>query len=141
MITGASSGIGRATARAFAAAGARLVLVSRDADALADVDRECRGRGGQVLVVPTDIADPAAVDRLAARAEEHYGRVDVWVEAASVGIAGPFGSESVDEIRRLVDVNVLGTTLCARAALNAFRRQGSGVLVIVGSLLSCFSTR
>ncbi|WP_239082559.1 SDR family NAD(P)-dependent oxidoreductase [Actinoplanes teichomyceticus] len=136
LITGASSGIGRATALAFAADGARLVLASRSGEALAEVERDCRARGGQVLVVPTDITDPAAVERLARLAVRRFGRIDVWVEGVAVGIAGPLGSESVDEIRRLVDTNVFGTVLCARAALATFRAQGDGILVVVGSLLS-----
>jgi RNA polymerase sigma factor (sigma-70 family) len=86
--------------------------------------------------VPTDIADPAAVERLARLAVKRFGRMDVWVEAVAVGVVGPLGSESVDEIRRLVDTNVFGTALCARAALATFQAQGSGVLVLVGSLLS-----
>jgi short-subunit dehydrogenase len=138
VITGASSGIGRATALAFAAEGARLVLASRSHEALPEVEQDCRRRGGQALVVPTDIADPAAVERLAQLAVQRFGRIDVWVEGVAVGVAGPLGSESVDEIRRLVDTNVFGTVLCARAALSTFRRQGNGVLVIVGSLLSLF---
>ncbi|WP_238658707.1 SDR family NAD(P)-dependent oxidoreductase [Micromonospora foliorum] len=138
LITGASSGIGRATALAFAAEGARLVLASRGQEALAEVEQDCRARGGQVLVVPTDIADPAAVERLTRLAVQRFGRIDVWVEAAAVGIAGPLGSESVDEVRRLVDTNVFGTVLCARAAVTTFRAQGAGILVLVGSLLSVF---
>src|SRR5215212_7454536 len=93
LITGASSGIGRATALAFAAEGARLVLASRSREALAEVEYQCRARGGQVLVAPTDIADPAAVERLARTAVQRFGRIDVWVEAAAVGLAGPLGSE------------------------------------------------
>jgi short-subunit dehydrogenase len=138
LITGASSGIGRATALAFAAEGANLVLASRSGEALVEVERDCRGWGGQVLVVPTDIADPASVERLAQMAVRRFERIDVWVEGVAVGVAGPLGSESVDEIRRLVDINVFGTTLCARAALAAFQAQGDGTLVLVGSLLSLF---
>jgi short-subunit dehydrogenase len=138
LITGASSGIGRATALAFAAEGARLVLASRSQEALAEVEHDCRARGGQVLVVPTDIADPAAVERLARLAVQRFGQIDVWVEAVAVGIAGPLGSESVDEIRRLVDTNVFGIALCARAALATFQAQGHGTLVLLGSLLSVF---
>jgi short-subunit dehydrogenase len=138
VITGASSGVGRATALAFAAQGACLVLASRSQEALAEVERDCRQRGGRVLVVPTDIADPAAVERLARLAVQRFARIDVWVEAVAVGIAGPLGSESVDEIRRLVDTNVFGAVLCTRAALATFKSQGNGILVIVGSLLSLF---
>ncbi|GAA4937182.1 SDR family NAD(P)-dependent oxidoreductase [Actinoplanes utahensis] len=138
LVTGASSGVGRATALAFAADGAYLVLASRGAEALAEVADECRARGAEVLVVPTDIGDPAAVDRLAAAAVERFGRIDVWIEAAAVGIAGQLGSESVDEIRRLIDTNVFGVVLCCRAALTRFREQGHGRLVLVGSLLSLF---
>ncbi|GAA1639685.1 SDR family oxidoreductase [Actinoplanes couchii] len=136
LITGASSGIGRATALAFAAerthGATRLILVSRSAEALADVARECRDRGADVLVAPADITDPDAVGTLA----EH--RIDVWVEAVAVGVAGPLGSEPVAELRRLVEVNVFGTALCARAAMGVFRRQEHGTLIIVGSLLSLF---
>ncbi|GIE34631.1 short-chain dehydrogenase [Actinoplanes italicus] len=138
VVTGASSGIGRATALAFAAEGASLVLASRGAEALAEVEIDCSAKGAKVLVVPTDIADPEAVERLADSAVQRFGRIDVWIEAAAVGIAGQLGSETVDEIRRLIDTNVLGTTLCARAALTTFRKQGHGTVVFVGSLLSLF---
>ncbi|WP_430781632.1 SDR family NAD(P)-dependent oxidoreductase [Actinoplanes sp. G11-F43] len=138
LVTGASSGIGRATALAFAGRGTSLVLASRSAPALAAVERDCVSRGARVLTVPTDIADPAAVDRLAGSAVERFGRIDVWVEAVAVGVAGPLTSAPVDEIRRLVDVNVFGTTLCARAAMTVFRKQDHGTLIIVGSLLSIF---
>jgi short-subunit dehydrogenase len=135
VITGASSGIGRATALAFAGLGARLVLAARDPGALGEVERACRARDAQVLVVPTDITDAAAVERLARRAVERFGRVDVWVQAAAALIAGALGTEPVEELRRLVEVNVVGATLSARAALATFQDQGQGTLVIVGSLL------
>jgi short-subunit dehydrogenase len=138
VITGASSGIGRATALAFADAHAALVLASRGAEALAEVERDCRARGAEVLIVPTDIADPAAVEQLTRSAVRRFGRIDVWIEAAAVGIAGPLGSESAHEIRRLIDTDVLGATLCARAAVTTFQAQGHGTLVMVGSLLSLF---
>jgi short-subunit dehydrogenase len=135
VVTGASSGIGRATALAFAGLGARLVLAARDPQALGEVERACQARGAQVLVAPTDITDAAAVERLGRRAVERFGRVDVWVQAAATLIAGPLGSEPVEELRRLVEVNVVGAALSARAALATFRVQGQGTLVIVGSLL------
>jgi NADP-dependent 3-hydroxy acid dehydrogenase YdfG len=138
VISGASSGIGRATALAFAAEDMRLVLASRSADALAEVQDACEARAAQVLVVPTDITDPVAVERLAAQAVQRFGRIDVWVEAAAGMLAGPPGSESVDEIRRLVDTNVVGSALSTRAALTIFQNQGHGVLIVVSSLLGVF---
>jgi uncharacterized membrane protein len=99
VITGASSGIGRATALAFAGLGARLVLAARDPGALGEVERACRARDAQVLVVPTDITDAAAVERLARRAVERFGHVDVWVQAAATLIAGPLGTEPVGDRR------------------------------------------
>jgi short-subunit dehydrogenase len=135
VITGASSGIGRATALAFAGLGCRLVLVARSAEALRHVQDACRRRGARVLVVPADIADAAAVERVGQAAVNRFGGVDVWVQAAASVIAGPFGTESVEELRRLVATNVVGTALSARTALALFQTQGHGVLVIVGSLL------
>jgi short-subunit dehydrogenase len=135
VVTGATSGIGRATALAFARHGARLALVARDADRLADLAGECRQQGGEALVVPADVADPAAVARVRAEAVRRFGRVDVWVNGASVGIAARFGDEPVDEVRRLVDTNILGCVNGSRTALEQFRAQGGGTLVNVSSLL------
>jgi short-subunit dehydrogenase len=138
VITGASSGIGRASALAFAGHGTRLVLAARGRGALADVERECRARGVDVLVVPTDIGDPEAVAALERAAVARFGAIDVWVQAAAATVAGPLGSEPTSEIRRLLDTNVLGNVLVARTALARFEAQGRGVLVIVGSLLGVF---
>lgn len=138
VITGASSGIGRATALAFAEHGSRLVLASRGAEALDQIRAACSSRGCQAIAVPTDISDEAAVEHLTRRAIESFGRIDTWVQTAAATIAGPFGSESTDEIRRLLDTNVLGNLLAARAALRVFRSQGTGTLILLGSLLSVF---
>ncbi|HET7517366.1 MAG TPA: SDR family NAD(P)-dependent oxidoreductase, partial [Actinomycetes bacterium] len=135
VITGASSGIGRATALAFAGLGARLVLAARGPEALGAVERACQAQGVEVLAVPTDITDAVAVEQLARKAVQRFGGVDVWVQAAATLIAGPLGTEPVEELRRQVEVNVAGATLSARAALATFQAQGHGTLVIVGSLL------
>lgn len=135
VITGASGGMGRAAALLFADRGARLVLAARGEQALREVASDCERRGGEALVVPTDVRDEQAMEHLARRAVDRFGRIDVWVEAAAGMIAGPFGAEPLDEIRHLVDTNIMGTVLGARMALNRFRSQGHGVLVIVASLL------
>lgn len=138
VITGASSGVGRAAAFAFAEHGARLVLAARGAEALEDVRQACVDRGCEVVAVATDIADPAAVDRLGEEAKRRFGRIDVWVQTAAGVIAGPFGSESIAEVRRLIDTNVFGNVVTARAALSTFVTQGEGVLILVGSLLGIY---
>ncbi|HYI62887.1 MAG TPA: SDR family NAD(P)-dependent oxidoreductase [Acidimicrobiales bacterium] len=135
VLTGASSGLGRATAEAFAAHGSRLVLAARTEEALAEVAAACREAGAEAVAVPTDVRDPEAVDRLRRRAVEEFGHVDVWVDAAGVLVAAPFGEEEVDELEALVATNVGGPLFGSRAALATFRQQGHGTLVNVSSLL------
>ena len=138
VVTGATSGIGRASALAFAEHGARLVVAARSAPALADVVAECEARHAQAVAVVTDVADPVAVDHLGARAIEEFGRIDVWVQSAAVIIAARFGDEPLEELHRLVATNVLGSVYAARTALARFRAQGSGVLIDVSSMLGVF---
>jgi NAD(P)-dependent dehydrogenase (short-subunit alcohol dehydrogenase family) len=88
VVTGASSGIGRATGLAFAERGARVVVAARRVDALEELARECQAAGGQALAVPTDTTDEAAVAELARRAVERFGRIDVWVNNAGVYLLG-----------------------------------------------------
>ncbi|MDQ0733559.1 SDR family NAD(P)-dependent oxidoreductase [Arthrobacter agilis] len=136
VITGASSGIGRATARLYADDGARLVLAGRDAGTLEAVAAECRDRGARVVAVPTDVSSEADVDRLAETAVEHFGGIDVWVGNASLYSFGTFEQTPSEVFDRLVEVNLLGQVYGARAALRVFRRQGRGVLVSVASVYS-----
>ncbi|MEV0155934.1 SDR family NAD(P)-dependent oxidoreductase [Micromonospora sp. NPDC050686] len=84
VIAGATSGIGRAAGREFAERGDRLVLAARDRGTLAEVGRECRRAGAEVLAVPTDVTEPGALDALAAAAVDGFGRIDVWVHTAAV---------------------------------------------------------
>ena len=136
VITGASSGIGRETARAYAKNGARLVLASRSEGALADVAEECRALGGQALVVPADVSHEGEVRALAAAAHSEYGRIDVWVGNAGVFAYGAFEHPPSKLFRQVVETNLMGQVHGARAVLPYFRRQGSGALVMVGSLYS-----
>jgi NAD(P)-dependent dehydrogenase (short-subunit alcohol dehydrogenase family) len=135
IITGASSGIGRATAREFARGGARVVLAARSAEGLAAAQRECLADGGQALVVPTDVVDAGQVEALLTAARQRFGRVDAVVHAAAVIAYGRFEDVPVAVFDRVVATNVTGTANVARAALACFRAQGGGRLIVVGSLL------
>jgi NAD(P)-dependent dehydrogenase (short-subunit alcohol dehydrogenase family) len=136
VVTGASSGIGAATALELARSGARVVLAARREDALAVVARECRELGGDALVVPTDVTDPAAVDRLADRAAERFGRVDAWVNNAAVATYGTLTEIPPEEFRRVIEVDLLGTAWGMRSALRHLRRTGGGVIVNNASVLA-----
>ena len=136
VITGASSGIGRATAGLFADAGARLVLAGRDAGTLDAVAEECRARGASVITVPTDVASKDAVTALADGAVEYFGRIDIWVGNASLYSFGTFERTPSEVFDRIIDVNLKGQVYGARAALRVFRTQGSGTLVSVASVYS-----
>jgi short-subunit dehydrogenase len=136
VITGASSGIGRATAIACAARGAAVVLAARREDALKEAARECETAGGSALAVPTDVTDADAVRELARQAVERFGRIDVWVNCAAVTAFAPFQEIPLDEFRRILDVNVMGYVHGARAALPYLREQGKGVLINVSSVVS-----
>lgn len=136
VITGASSGIGRETARRYARRGARLVLASRSRAALETVAEECRALGAQVRVVPTDVSQAAAVRDLVDVAVAAFGRIDVWVGNAGVFAYGRFEEMPEELFRQVVEINLMGQVHGARAVLPVFRRQGSGTLVLVGSLYS-----
>ncbi len=136
VITGAASGIGRATAHEFAQKGARVVVAARNNDALRDVVDECEAFGTQALGVPTDVTNDQAVDALANAAIERFGRIDVWVNAAAVALYSRFEEAPLADYRRVLDTNIMGYVHGARAALRAFRKQGSGVLINISSVES-----
>ncbi|QKV67839.1 SDR family NAD(P)-dependent oxidoreductase [Streptomyces harbinensis] len=134
VITGASSGVGRACAQRFAARGWTVVLAGRRAAELEEVARRCRRRRrARALAVPTDVTDPTAVDELARRALAEYGRIDMWVNSAAVAAFGPLESVPPAVVRGVLDTGVLGYVHGARAALAAMRAQGSGTLVNISS--------
>ncbi len=135
VVTGASSGIGRATALAFATRGSAVVLAARRQPALNEVARECESAGGQALAVPTDVSDFKAVDELARRAVQRFGRLDVWVNDAAVTLFAPFLEAPLEDIRRVLEVNVIGYVHGAKAALPYMKEQGAGVIVNVSSVV------
>lgn len=136
VVTGASSGIGRATALRLASAGAAVTLVARLEDALRDVAREIEQGGGRALVAPVDVSDFDAVQRVARRAASELGRIDVWVNDAAVTAFAPFQEIPLEDFRRVIDVDVMGYVHGARAALPYMREQGRGVLVNVSSVVA-----
>jgi len=141
LITGASSGIGRATAHQLAASGTGLVLAARATVPLEQARQECVSRGArEIMVVPTDVADGDAVEALFERAVESFGRVDGVVHAASVLAYGRFQDVPADVFDRILTTNILGTANVARRALHAFEKPDAGSLVIVGSVLGKIAT-
>ncbi len=135
VLTGASSGIGRATALLFARRGARLVLAARDPYSLEEIADECRERyGAEALPVVTDVRDESSVDALSHIAIDRFGRIDVWVNDAAVYMLGSLEECPTPAIRSLIETNLMGVVYGMRAAMAAFRRQRRGVLINVGSL-------
>ncbi len=134
VVTGASSGIGRATALSLARSGATLLLAARRELPLRELAQECAHVGGRAQVVPTDVTDAGAVQHLAATALEHHGRLDGWINNAAVSLFGRFEEVPLEAFRRVVETNFFGYVHGARAALPRFREQGHGVLVNVSSV-------
>lgn len=135
MITGASGGIGRATARRFAADGARIGLLARGEKGLAAAATEVRALGGEALILPCDASDFAAVDAAAGKLEAEFGPIDVWVNAAFVSVFAPFARIRPDEFRRVTEVTYLGAVHGTMAALARMRERDRGAIVQVGSAL------
>ncbi len=136
LITGASSGIGRATAMELAGRGARLVLVARGRDPLVEAAAEALAAGAQAaLVRPADVTDEDAIQAAVDAAVAEFGRLDVVVHAAQVMAYGRIEDVPREVYEQVVDVAVHGTATVARVVLPVFRKQGAGHLVVVNSLL------
>ena len=134
LVTGASSGIGRATALAFADAGANVVLVARRAKVLAKVAAEARKLGAATLVAPADVTQPEAVTASFRKAVRRFGSVDVVVNNAGVLIPAPVVDLRTADLQRMLDVNLIGALHVMQEAVKVMRRQGQGHIVNVGSL-------
>jgi NAD(P)-dependent dehydrogenase (short-subunit alcohol dehydrogenase family) len=136
VITGASSGVGRACAREFARRGARIALIARGRAGLEAARREVVALGGRALVLPLDVADPEAVEAAAAATEEQLGPIDVWVNNAMLSIFSPIAELSAEEVRRVTEVTYLGYVHGTLSALRRMRQRDHGVIVQAGSALS-----
>lgn len=138
VITGAGSGIGQTAAVQFAQRGAKLALAGRSERALENVARECKSYGADVLVAVTDMRDRRAVEKLAMRTVERFGRLDIWVNNAAVAFYGTFEESPPDLYEEVLRTNLFGYMNGTRAALRHFRRQGSGTIInnlsIVGKI-------
>jgi NAD(P)-dependent dehydrogenase (short-subunit alcohol dehydrogenase family) len=133
-ITGATSGIGRASALRFARRGSSLALCARAPEPLDGVRRECEAAGAAVLTRPLDVSDEEAVEAFARDAEERFGRIDVWLNNAGVIAYGEFLQIPSEVFRQVVETNLMGQVHGARAALRRFRPQGAGVLINLSSV-------
>ncbi|MFN2490913.1 MAG: SDR family oxidoreductase [Actinomycetota bacterium] len=136
VITGASAGVGRATAREFAARGARLGLIARGEGGLAGAARDVAQLGSQVVTVPCDVANAADVEAAAAHIESELGPPDVWVNNAMLSVFGPVAEITPDEFRRVTEATYLGVVYGTLAALKRMLPRNSGTIVQVGSALA-----
>lgn len=136
VITGASAGIGRATVREFAKHGWRVALLARGVDGLAAAKAEAEALGSEALVIPTDVADEAQVEAAAARIEQEWGAIDVWVNDAMATIFSDVMHIDAQDWRRATDVTYLGAVWGTLAALRRMKARGRGTIVQVGSALA-----
>ncbi|MFD7165892.1 SDR family oxidoreductase [Streptomyces violascens] len=135
VITGASAGIGRATARLFARRGANIALLARGEAGLRTAAREVEELGGHALVIPVDVADHDQVDKAADTAEAAFGPIDIWINVAFTSVFAPFTEITPDEFRRVTDVTYLGFVHGTRSALARMVPRDRGTIVQVGSAL------
>jgi NAD(P)-dependent dehydrogenase (short-subunit alcohol dehydrogenase family) len=136
VITGASAGVGRATARRFARAGARVGLIARDAAALEDTKAEIESVGGTAQVFAGDVADADALVQAADAFERALGPIEVWVNCAMVTVYSPISELTAEEVKRVTDVTYLGYVHGTMAALKHMRTRNRGTIVQVGSALA-----
>ena len=136
VITGASAGVGRATAREFASRGADVGLLARDAEGLNGAVEEVEKLGRRAVAVPTDVADPDQVEAAASQVEAELGPIDVWVNNAMTSVFAPFIEIEPAEFRRVTEVTYLGFVYGTRAALRRMLPRDRGTIVQVGSALA-----
>jgi short-subunit dehydrogenase len=136
VVTGASSGVGRATARIFGEHGASVGLLARNEAGLEGARKEIEVAGGKALVLPTDVADPEAVEAAAQRVEEEFGPIDIWVNDAMNTVFSPFKEITAEDYRRATEITYLGYVYGTMSALERMLPRNRGTVVQVGSALA-----
>ena len=136
VITGASAGLGRATAREFGRHGASIGLIARNQERLEAAKKEIEQSGGRALVLPLDVADAKALDNAAAQIEERFGPIDIWVNDAMTSVFSPIEEMTPEEFKRVTEVTYLGFVYGTLAALKRMRPRDRGTVVQVGSALA-----
>ncbi len=136
VITGASSGVGRAVAQQLARPGARIALIARGRDGLDGARRDVEAKGGEALVFALDVADAQAVDAAADAVASAWGHIDVWINNAMVSVFAPIEETTADEYRRVTEVNYLGYVHGTLAALRYMRPRDRGTIIQIGSALA-----
>jgi clavulanate-9-aldehyde reducatase len=139
-ITGASSGIGEATAQALARAGAAVSLAARRSDRCDTLAERINGDGGRALAIETDVTDEQQANAFVTRTKEELGRLDILVNNAGVMLLGPVVGADTNDWRRMIEVNLLGLLYCTHAALPIMGEQGSGHIVNISSVAGRFAT-
>jgi len=138
LVTGGNGGIGLGIAKGLAAAGASVAIVGRDAEKSAAALAEVKAIGGQVMAIEADITDEASVGQMTQAVVRDFGRIDILVANAGINIRKPPEDYSLEEWRAIIDTNLTGTFLCAKAVLPAFRTAGGGKIITIGSMASIF---
>lgn len=136
VVTGASAGIGRSTALAFARQGAAVGLVARNEKALAAVKAEAEAAGGKACIFPCDVSENGQLEEAAAAIEAAFGPIDIWVNSAMVTVFSTFDEVSTEEFRRVTDVTYHGFVLGTKAALKRMKPRNRGHIIQIGSALS-----
>jgi NADP-dependent 3-hydroxy acid dehydrogenase YdfG len=135
VITGASAGLGRATAREFGKHGAKVGLIARGIEGLEAAKREIESSGGKALVLPLDVANADAIDEAAASVEQQFGPIDVWVNNAMASVFSPVKEMQAEEYKRVTEVTYLGVVYGTLAALKRMLPRDQGTIIQVGSAL------
>lgn len=136
VVTGASAGIGLATARAAALAGAKVVLAARSIDLLTQLSEKLQRAGREVLVVPTDMRQPAEVVQLIEMAVQHFGRIDVLINNAGQAVAGTIADLDLEAYRQVIELNMFGPIYAIQASVPKMKANGGGIIINVSSMVS-----